>query len=208
MYQQNLTLKEALSLESRGKITIIDCSPKSLPPVNQTWRDNFEILQRQTPHTPIDKIPSFFSAKYRIEIESGVCQETSSKTWRYVHALDKVKHLTLPQDKVEYVYVLTNPGYPHLVKIGMTTEQDVQKRVDGINATGTVDEWEKRFGFPVSKGSSRKIEQSVHKSLNSFRVPSNKGNSREFFNVSLTQALDEIRKHSKGFERGDIIFYQ
>ena len=36
----------------------------------------------------------------------------------------------------EYVYLLTNPSMPGMVKIGYTAQNDAKKRIDGLYTTG------------------------------------------------------------------------
>ena len=86
------------------------------------------------------------------------------------------------KDDIEYIYVLTNPGYPDLVKIGMT-ERTVEGRVRSVNRTSTVHEWVPKFALPVSKGNAFRVEQQVHKYFSDKRISSDHGNEREFFQI-------------------------
>lgn len=210
MFTDTITLDQALQMQSKGDITIVDCSPESIAPYGDQgvqWRNNLVLLQKKHRHVPITNLLSFLNAKYTIEICEGVTDsETNTVTWRYVHGIPNSSIKARDTDNTEYVYVLTNPGYPSLIKIGMTV-RDVNRRVDGINATATVDEWQAKFALPVSKGNALKVEQAVHKAFAKHRVSSDKGGSREFFTVNPLTAFDKIREVGAIFAVGDPIIY-
>jgi hypothetical protein len=209
MFKDKITLEQAVKLESKGKITIADPSPESLGPIGdsgKTWKENFIKLQSKHRHISPDKLMSFLNARYLIEVteEPNVISNTFS--WRYLHGVENCKIKDKSKDNVEYVYILVNNGYPNLVKIGMTVTT-VDSRVTGLNASSTVDEWVAKFAIPVEKGSAYKIEQAVHTFFASQRVSSDKGGSREFFEVSPLTAFDKVREIGALFMVGDPIVY-
>lgn len=210
MYQETITMDSAKRLESKGNITIVDASPSTIPPMEgngRQWKENFIQLQTKARHISPDKLISFFSAKYLIEAPEGLVDEDSNTySWRYFHGIENVKIKDKSTDNIEYVYVLVNPGHPSLVKIGMTIH-DVHRRVKGINATATVEEWVPKFALPVSKGSALKVEQSVHKAFKGKRVSSDLGNEREFFELDPFTAFDKIREVGEVFRVGNPITY-
>ena len=75
------------------------------------------------------------------------------------------------------VYLLTNPVMPGLVKIGMTTQEDIDKRMKELYTTGV----------PVP------FECKLHKAFDPQRINQN----REFFriNVEQAQAILELFHH-------------
>ena len=81
------------------------------------------------------------------------------------------------------VYLLTNPVMPGLVKIGMTTQEDIDKRMKELYTTGV----------PVKKNDCLKIEKALHKAFDPQRINQN----REFFriNVDQAQAILELFHH-------------
>ena len=86
-----------------------------------------------------------------------------------------------------YLYILTNRSMPGLVKIGITTRL-VADRVSELNsATGVPEQFKVEAYFESSDPS--KHESSVHRSLAPKRI---KG--KEFFSVSLEEAIDAVRK--------------
>lgn len=209
MYKQKLDLATATALESQGLITIVDCSSESLQPLEQhgqTWKDNFKTLQTKHRHISPDKLMSFLDAQYTIEVSQQVGTAANQFIWRYLHGIKNSSIQAKNADDVEYVYILVNAGYPNMVKIGMTTNS-VEGRVTELNASSTVNEWVAKFAIPVSKGSARKVEQSVHKFFASFRVSSDMGGSREFFTIDCLTAFDKVREVGAMFMVGNPIVY-
>lgn len=205
MYQERITLDQALILEESGSITIIDASPKSLPPIDHQkgplWRENFTHLQSKARRVSTSSIPFFFGCKYRIEHTIP-----GSLTWRFLHGLENRNIENKTRDNIEYIYILINEGYPNIVKIGMTTDT-VERRVSSINATSTLVEWKPKFAIPVSKGFALQIEQSLHEYFKDRRVTSDLGNSREFFEVDPLTAFDKMREVGALHRIGDPIVY-
>lgn len=59
------------------------------------------------------------------------------------------------------VYLLTNPCMPGLVKIGMTTQEDIDKRMRELYTTGVPVPFECQFACKVNNKDCAKIEK-VH----------------------------------------------
>ncbi len=203
-------MTEAMSLELTGEITIVDSSPESVlayPKVGKKWKEAFIALQSKYRHISPEKLLTFLSAKYLIEVSEGIVdKDTNTYSWRYFHGIENSKIKEKSTDDIEYVYVLVNPGYTSLVKIGMTTH-DVPRRVTAINATATVEEWVPKFALPLKKGSALRVEKVVHKHFSPVRVSSDKGGSREFFKVTPFEAFDKIREVGALFTVGECIIY-
>jgi len=210
MYKDKITLDQAMHLESIGDITIIDPSPKSVGPLGDqgiAWKENFVKLQSKHRHISPEKLLTFISAKYSIEIPQGIVdQNTSTYSWRYLHGVQNSNIVQKSTDNIEYVYILVNAGHRGIVKIGMTTTT-VNGRVTSLNASSTVDEWVAKFAICVSKGSAYKVEQAVHSFFASQRVSSDMGGSREFFTVDPLTAFDKVREVGALFMVGNPIVY-
>jgi hypothetical protein len=201
MYRDKLPLHEALHLESIGEITILDPSNNhGSHPQSQIWKNNYSTLRSKFRHVDTSKFLTFVRAKYLIEIP------LSENEWDFVYGLENVDFQNHTKDNIEYIYVLINPGYPDLVKIGMT-KHTVDGRVRSINKTGTVNEWTPKFALPVSKGNALRIEQLVHKCFSDKRVTSNLGNEREFFQIDPLTAFDKVREIGTIFQIGNPIIY-
>lgn len=91
------------------------------------------------------------------------------------------------------VYLLTNPVMPGLVKIGMTTQEDIDKRMRELYTTGVPVPFECKFACKVKKNDCLKIEKALHKAFDPQRINQN----REFFriNVEQAQAILELFHH-------------
>ena len=210
MYKDKISLHTAKQLELTGHITIVDSSPESVTPFGDSgkkWKEAFITLQSKYRHISPGKLLDFLSARYLIEVSEGqVDKDSNTYSWRYFHGIENSKIKEKTTDDIEYVYVLVNPGYTSLVKIGMTIH-DVPRRVTSINATATVDEWVPKFALPVRKGSAMKVEKAVHKHFSSVRVSSDKGGKREFFTLSPLTAFDKVREVGALFTVGEPIIY-
>lgn len=84
-----------------------------------------------------------------------------------------------------YVYVLSNPEMPGLLKIGQTTRSVTERVVELNSATGVpcpfvVEAWFESIDPPSH-------ESSIHSQLSACRLP-----NREFFRVSLAEAARAI----------------
>jgi len=89
------------------------------------------------------------------------------------------------------VYILSNKAMPGLLKIGYTMNT-VEGRVNELSsATGVHSEF--FIEYQVECRDAASVEALVHDSLQSRRHDT----SREFFSITLTEAVDVIRLHAK-----------
>ena len=82
------------------------------------------------------------------------------------------------------VYLLTNPVMPGLVKIGMTTREDMDARMRELYSTGVPVPFECQFACRVKKSDCVKIEKALHTAFEPQRINAN----REFFRINVGQA--------------------
>lgn len=82
------------------------------------------------------------------------------------------------------VYLLTNPCMPGLVKIGMTTQEDIDKRMRELYTTGVPVPFECQFACKVNNKDCAKIEKALHTAFDPQRLNKN----REFFRINVEQA--------------------
>lgn len=82
------------------------------------------------------------------------------------------------------VYLLTNPYMPGLVKIGMTKQEDLEKRMKELYTTGVPVAFECQFACRVNNKDCAKIERALHTAFEPQRVNKN----REFFRINVEQA--------------------
>jgi len=88
----------------------------------------------------------------------------------------------------EYVYVLTNPSMPGIVKIGFTTTSPEQRIKEINSATGVIEKWNLEWSIECTEAYD--LEKRVHEYLQEFRVSKN----REGFYTTPTQAIAAIQK--------------
>ncbi len=82
------------------------------------------------------------------------------------------------------VYLLTNPVMPGLVKIGMTTQKEIDQRMKELYTTGVPLPFECQFACKVKKSDCAKIEKALHTAFEPQRINAN----REFFRINVGQA--------------------
>jgi len=81
------------------------------------------------------------------------------------------------------VYVLKNPAFPNLVKIGITTRDEVQIRMGELYTTGVPLPFECVYAGKVKD--PKKVEGAMHHAFLHTRV----NPSREFFDIDESQAI-------------------
>ncbi len=83
------------------------------------------------------------------------------------------------------VYVLTNPAMPGLVKIGMTTRDNIDTRMKELYGTGVPVPFECKYACKVKSTDCSKIEKALHTAFAPNRINTN----REFFQIIPEQAM-------------------
>jgi hypothetical protein len=177
-----ITLDKALPLAETGEITIVSTlDDTSYHPLANEWYSNYISLKEKARHIQSDRLFTHFPAHYTIEIPNDIDEDTIE--WIYLFGIKNPDIKSRTKDNIEYIYILTNPGEPGIIKIGMT-ERTVEGRVNGINGyINCITEWVPKFALPVSKGNAFKIEQQMHKIYAAQRVDSDQGHEREFFKL-------------------------
>lgn len=205
MYRDRITLDHALTLAEAGEITIVGTlDDTSYHPLATKWYSNYIALKEKARHIQSDRLFTYFPAFYTIEISKVIDNDTTE--WIYLFGIKNTEIQNRSKDNIEYIYILTNPGEPGIIKIGMT-ERTIGSRVRTINVTSTVTEWVPRFGLPVSKGNAFKIEQQMHKIFAHLRIDSDQGNEREFFKLDSLTAFDKLREIGALHQVGNPIVY-
>ena len=85
-----------------------------------------------------------------------------------------------------WVYVLSNPTLPAMLKIGYTKNQPEERARQISNATGVALPYKVEWAFHCFNG--EQLEGEVHKYLESYRV----NNHREFFQIPLDKARKAV----------------
>jgi len=92
-----------------------------------------------------------------------------------------------------WVYVLSNPTVPNMLKIGYTKNLPEERAKQLSNATGVALPYKVEWAFHCFDGFG--LEQEVHHKLESYRV----NNNREFFQVTLDEAKETIEELGKRY---------
>ena len=205
MFRNKIHLNQAVDLEDQGEIKIVSTiKDGTFHPKAQEWYNNYIALREKARHIKSEKIFDHFPAIYSIELSLPIDDE--SHEWIYLYGIENHEIKSKVKDNIEYIYILTNPGEPGIIKIGMTVKT-VEGRVRGINATSTVTEWVPKFALPVSKGNALAIEQQMHKIYAHLRIDSDHGNEREFFKLDPLIAFDKLREIGSLHQVGNPIVY-
>lgn len=86
----------------------------------------------------------------------------------------------------QWVYILSNPSTPGLLKIGYTKQTPEERCKQISSATGVALPYKVEWAYKCFNGET--IERQVHHKLKSYRV----NNNKEFFQVSLDEAKKVI----------------
>ena len=104
----------------------------------------------------------------------------------YYTARKKNMYANREGDFDSWVYVLSNPTLPAMLKIGYTKNQPEERARQISNATGVALPYKVEWAFHCYNG--EQLEGEVHKYLESYRV----NNHREFFQISLDEAKKAV----------------
>lgn len=92
-----------------------------------------------------------------------------------------------------WIYVLSNPSMPGLLKIGYTKNTPEERAQQLSNATGVATPFVVEYGFRCHEGQF--LEEEIHARLDSYRV----ANNREFFMIELHEAIGAITELGKKY---------
>ena len=92
-------------------------------------------------------------------------------------------------DYDSWIYILTNPSMPGLLKIGYTGLKYPELRANQLSkSTGVPEPYEVTWAFRCYNG--LRLEQEVHSKLHAYRT----NNRREHFRVDLDEAKEAIKE--------------
>lgn len=208
MIRERLTLDRATELYSESFLTIYYPSTTlndlpSIPNIEE-YTQNYISFAKENKRTHIENVLPLIAPEYEIEVELPFEPETGTFSWVRLFAVKNPSYKGTTEDIHKgWVYLLVNPAYPDLIKIGKALTPS--KRIEQINNAGVVDEWFLKAAIPVTD--DYKVESLMHKELAKYRRDSNQGSSREFFEVSMSQALQTLLEVSKPFVAGDLKLY-
>lgn len=120
--------------------------------------------------------------------------ETNEDGWDEItYYTGKKRGLFIGREGDEWVYILTNPAIPDLVKIGYTSNDPYTRAGQVSRGTGVPVEYEVAWAYKCYKG--ERIEKEVHKYFKKQRV----NPTREFFKVTLEEAKQAIEQIGKKY---------
>jgi len=103
------------------------------------------------------------------------------------------------------VYIVINPAFPHLCKIGLTGRDTVEDR--GLNASNVPEDFEVLFGYECNN--PEEVEKLLHETFEGFRHYSKTGRKTEFFYVGCLlkaqKTLTLLSKKEKEISGEDIL---
>lgn len=97
------------------------------------------------------------------------------------------------QEGKYWIYVLSNPSMPGLLKIGYTKNSPEERAVQISRSTGVAVPFEVAYAFKCHEGQF--LEEEVHAKLDQYRV----SNNREFFKMDLETAIEAISDLGKKY---------
>ena len=95
-----------------------------------------------------------------------------------------------------FIYIMSNPAHPGLLKIGQTSKDPLVRRKD-LSSTGVPEEFV--IEYQVLTSDYRRQEKLIHQKLSKVRHSSKK----EFFSITVPEAINIIRE-----QLGDKIKYE
>ncbi|MDB4373059.1 GIY-YIG nuclease family protein [Mariniblastus sp.] len=123
--------------------------------------------------------------------EGGLALERGNGRFEYPRVRVARVLRTIPTTSLGYVYILTNPSLPGMVKIGQSekspqTQAKELSQQSGVPTPFTV-------AFEINIGNCEMVEERIHKRLEHTRV----NNNQEFFSISVDAAAEVIRQVTK-----------
>ena len=90
-----------------------------------------------------------------------------------------------------FIYIMSNPAFPNLIKIGKSRKDPTTDRVSELNQTGVPQPFKVEYYALVEN--ENYLEQELHEFYDSQRP----NKSREFFSVDCSEAIKTIRSLSE-----------
>lgn len=123
------------------------------------------------------------------------CTDPEWEGWEDVTYYTNRKKITIrPEGEGKYwVYVLSNPSMPGLLKVGYTKQFPDLRAYQLSTATGVATPFRVEYSFKCHEGEF--LETEIHRYLDSYRV----SNNREFFNIELNEVIKIIEELGKKY---------
>ena len=101
---------------------------------------------------------------------------------------------------IGFIYIMSNPSHPGLLKIGQTGKDPEERRKE-LGSTGVVEDFVLEYRALSEDYAS--LEREIHRALASVRTNPKK----EFFSISVPEAVNKIREISGNRIESDRVFY-
>ena len=105
----------------------------------------------------------------------------------------KLSYTNRDGDHDSWVYVLSNPVQPGILKIGYTNNTPEERARQLSNATGVAMPYEVEYAYSCWNG--LELEKDIHERLHEYRL----NNQREFFQVDLEEVKDVINEIGESY---------
>ena len=122
--------------------------------------------------------------------------EKIDNEWDNVKYFTKRTKKSIPSfgEGKEIIYVMSNPSMPNLIKIGYTGKEIEIRRSILSKPTGVPTPFKIEYFYRL-QGRGMELEREIHKYLKEYRL----NNDREFFELTLKQAIDAINFIGKNY---------
>jgi len=87
---------------------------------------------------------------------------------------------------IGFIYIMSNPGHPGLLKIGQTSKDPNVRRRE-LNSTGVPEDFV--LEYRVLADDYQRLEKEIHQRLKKYRLRTDK----EFFEISVEEAISILR---------------
>ena len=94
----------------------------------------------------------------------------------------------------EIIYVMSNPTFPGLLKVGYTGKEIEIRRKDLSRASGVPTPFKVEFIYKLH-ARGEELEHEIHSYLKEYRT----SNQREFFEMGLKQAIEAVKNVGKNY---------
>jgi len=101
---------------------------------------------------------------------------------------------------IGFIYIMSNPAHPDIQKIGQTSKDPEERRKE-LSSTGVLEEFE--LEYRALSEDFESLEREIHKSLSLLRYRK----EREFFTISIPEAINKVREIAGDRIEGDRVFY-
>jgi len=101
---------------------------------------------------------------------------------------------------IGFIYIMSNPSHPGLLKIGQTGKDPEERRKE-LGSTGVVQDFV--LEYRALSEDYESLEREIHRALANVRTNPKK----EFFNISVPEAVNKIREISGNRIESDKVFY-